>query len=255
MLLLNTPEHRAGAGEIALDWICQHLLSDSTPAWETVQVPQRTGGLYGGVGAEERRAVRRARLLESALELLGTEGWQATTVRAICSQAKLTPRYLYESFRDRDELLLALFDEIAQEGAAKVLAGVAAAPEEARAKSRAAIGAFVELLTDDPRKARVLFVEATGSEHLAARRFEALRMFARLVAGQARQFYETPDAEDSLVDVTALMLVGGLAEVLLSWLDGTLRVTREQLIDDCTDLFVATGESAVALVRARQAGR
>ena len=45
------------------------------------------------------------------------------------------------------------------------------------------------------------------------------------------------------------MLVGGLAEVLLSWLGGALHVTREQLIDDCTDLFVMMGEGAFARVK------
>jgi AcrR family transcriptional regulator len=210
--------------------------------------------IYGGVEASERIAARRARLLEAALESLGTDGWQAATVREICARAKLTPRYFYESFRDRDELLLALFDQIAQESAEAVLKGVASAPsDDPRAAARAAIGAFVSLLTDDPRKSRVLFVEAMGSEALTRRRFETLRVFAQLVAGQARAFYRTPDAVDPLVEESALLLVGGLAEILLAWLDGTLHVTQEQLIDDCTDLFVLTGEGTVRLVRGRSA--
>jgi AcrR family transcriptional regulator len=207
--------------------------------------------VYGGVGADERKSARRAKLLAAALELLGTEGWQATTVRAICGTARLTPRYFYESFPDRDAVLLAVFDELAQEGAAVVLAAVGKAPDDARAKSRAAIGAFVELVTDDPRKARVLFVEAMGSEALAQRRFETLRMFATLVAEQARQFYGVPGEADPLVEITALMLAGGLAETLLAWLDGTLQVTREQLIDDCSDLFEAMGRTALRLVQHR----
>jgi AcrR family transcriptional regulator len=208
-------------------------------------------GVYGGVGADERRSARRARLLEAALELLGTEGWQATTVRAICAKAKLTPRYFYESFADRDAVLLAVFDEIAQQSAAAVLSAVLAAPDDARAKSRAAIGAFVELVTDDRRKARVLFVEAMGSEALAARRFATLRMFAALVAEQAKQFYGVPEQNDPLVEVTALMLSGGLAETLLAWLHGTLQVSRAQLIDDCADLFEALGQATVRLVQNR----
>ena len=207
--------------------------------------------LYGGVDADERRATRRARLMAAALDLLGEGGWQATTVRAVCAQARLTPRYFYESFADRDELLLAVFDELVTEAAAHVLTAVASADHDARAKARAAIGAFVELVTDDPRKASVLFVEAIGSEPLTRRRFETVRMFAGLVAEQGREFYGIEGEGGSLVDTTALMLVGGLAETLLSWLDGNLRVTREQLIEDCTDLFVLTGEGARGLARAR----
>ena len=214
-------------------------------------MPRTSSGVYGGVDASERRSRRRAQLIEAALELLGTEGWQSATVRAICAQAKLTPRYFYESFRDRDELLLAVFDEIAQEGAQVAVVAVAAAGGDARAKAGAAIGAFVELVTDDPRKARVLFIEAMGSEALGKHRFETLRMFAALVADQARSFYGMDDASDPLVETTALMLVGGLAETLLAWLDGTIKITRQQLVADCADLFVATGEASVRLVRAR----
>jgi AcrR family transcriptional regulator len=201
-------------------------------------------GVYAGVGASERVAARRRRLLDAALELLGAEGWRATTVRAICAKARLTPRYFYESFTDRDELLLALFDELVAEAAAHVLQAVDGAEHEARAKARAAIGAFIELVTDDPRKARVLFIEAVGSERLALRRVETVRMFARLVGEQGREFYGIDGG--TLADTTALMLVGGLAETLLSWLGGALRVTREQLIEDCTELFVLMGEGAFA---------
>lgn len=204
-------------------------------------------GVYGGVVASERQAGRRVRLLEAALELLGTEGWQATTVRAICAKARLTPRYFYESFADLDELLVALFDQLVAEAAARVLEAVGRAEHDARAKARAAIGAFVELVTDDPRKARVLFMEAIGSEPLALRRFETVRMFAALVAQQGREFYEVEGG--TLADTTALMLVGGLAETLLSWLGGALRITREQLIDDCTELFVVMGEGAFGMLR------
>jgi AcrR family transcriptional regulator len=214
-------------------------------------VPRVSSGVYGGIDASERRSRRRAQLIEAGLDLLGTEGWQSATVRAICARAKLTPRYFYESFHDRDELLLAVFDEIAQEGALVAVKALAEAGDDARANARAAIGAFIELVTDDPRKARVLFVEAMGSEALAKHRFDTLRMFAKIVAEEARSFYGTPDASDPLVETTALMLVGGLAETLLAWIDGTLAITREQLVADCTDLFVATGEASVRLVRAR----
>jgi AcrR family transcriptional regulator len=170
-------------------------------------------------------------------------------VRGVCARAKLTPRYFYESFADRDALLLAVFDDTAQEAAAAVLEAVGSAQPDAGAKSRAAIGAFVDLLTDDPRKGRLLFAEAMDSEPLVRRRLDTMRVFAELVAAQARAFYGVPDS--SLLRTTSLMLVGGLAETLRSWLDGTLAVASERLIEDCADLFVAMGEGAVRLGRVR----
>ena len=207
--------------------------------------------VYGGVSAEDRRAKRREQLLDAGLELLGTEGWPGTTMTAVCAKAGLTERYFYESFADREALLIAVFDRIAAEAAGAVLAAVEASPREARARTHAAIGAFVGLMTDDPRKGRVAFAEAMGSAALMARRFEAIRTFATLLGDQAREFYGLPAGGNDMLDLTSFLLVGGLAEALVAWLGGELETSREQLIEDCTDLFVATGEAAVAIARAR----
>jgi AcrR family transcriptional regulator len=203
-------------------------------------------GVYGGVPAAERQATRRQQLLDAACDLLGSEGWQATTVRAVCRRAGLTPRYFYESFPDLDALVVAVFDRIVAELVQVVLDAVQEAPEEAQAKARAAIGGFVRHVTDDPRRARIVFSEALGSEALARRRFDTLHAFARLVAEQGRAFYGVR-GHARLANTTAYMLAGGLAELLLAWRDGTIDSTLEELIDDCAGLFVAAGEAAVGM--------
>jgi AcrR family transcriptional regulator len=206
---------------------------------------------YRGVPARDRTAARRDQLLAAGLELLGREGYSGTTVRGVCREAGLTPRYFYESFDDLEALLVAVFDQLISETTRDVLAAVEAAPRDAHEKSRAAIGTFVRNLTDDPRRARVAFVEALGSEPLMRRRLDTMRAFSDLLAAQARDFYRSPAESDTIVDLTASVLVGGMAELLIRWLNGSLDVTRGQLINDLTELFVATGESAAAIARSR----
>lgn len=210
---------------------------------------------YGGLTAEARAAARRERLLAAGLELLGGEGYAATTVRSVCARARLTPRYFYESFADLDALLVAVFDAVSAEAAETVVAAAGAsgggASADAGARARAAIGAFVALVAEDPRKARVLFAEALGSEPLARRRADTLRLFAGIVAAQGREFYGLATAAETLLQTTALTLTGGLAETIRAWLDGTLKVSAAQLVEDCAELFVATGEAAVSLARRR----
>lgn len=208
-------------------------------------------GVYAGVSAEDRRAERRARLLEAALHVVGTDGWQAAGVRAVCLRAGLTPRYFYESFANREALLVAVFDAVSEEAAARVLDAVVSAPEDAAAKSRAAVEAFVDMLEEDPRKATVMFVDAVGVEQLVRRRHEVLRMFARLIREQGQAFYGQPPGPDRLLDTTAFLLAGGLAELLLAWLDGELASTRAELVEDCAALLAATGEAAAAIARRR----
>jgi AcrR family transcriptional regulator len=194
---------------------------------------------YGGVSGAERKAERRARLIEAGLELLGRDGWNATTVRAVCAEAGLTERYFYESFDSRDRLLEAVFDRVASEAATAVLEAVESAPHDARAKSRAAIGSFVDLLNDDPRRARAMLIESIGNPVLERRRQEAIRDFAGLLAEQGRLFYGDAAVSEHDAELTALALVGALSELLVAWLDGRLELTRDRLVEHCVGLFVA----------------
>ncbi len=98
---------------------------------------------------------------------------------------------------------------------------------------------------------RVAFVEALGSERLMRRRLDTMRFYSQLLAAQASELYGASDEDDAIGDVAASLLVGGMAELLITWLDGNIDVSREQLIDDFTELFIATGESAVAIAKRR----
>src|SRR5438034_2398782 len=111
--------------------------------------------VYGGVSADERVEARRRRLMDAGLELIGTEGWSGTSVRAVCREAALTPRFFYESFADLDALAVAVFDDISVQATAAILEAVTDAPAEPAAQARAAIATFVDELTEDPRRARV----------------------------------------------------------------------------------------------------
>jgi AcrR family transcriptional regulator len=201
---------------------------------------------WRGVSAEDRRAERRAALIEAGLEVIGTQGWASTTVRGVCRQAGLTERYFYESFDDHEALLLAVYEHVLVQGIEQVLAGAATAPHDIRATARAGIAAAVEFLIDDPRKGRVLILEATANETLQHRRQEAVRAQAALLSEFAKDFFgeRPPDPLDA--NLTALALVGALSEVCAAYLDGAIEVSRERLIDHLTELLVASARVSTA---------
>jgi AcrR family transcriptional regulator len=215
----------------------------------------RTKRVYGGESADDRQAGRRERLLTAGLDLFGAASGATPTVRGVCAEAKLTARYFYESFDSLDDLQVAVFERVAGEAAQATLAALERAPEDARDRARAVIGAFVVNLTDDPRRARVAFEMATGNRELEARRAATVRMFSALTAQEAGAFYGAPESEDPdpLAAMTASLLIGGLAHLLIAWLDGGFAVEREQLIDDCAELFAATGARAAELAAERRA--
>src|SRR3954469_9251227 len=67
---------------------------------------------YRGIEAAERLNERRRRLVEAGLDLLGADNSETElTVRAVCKKAGLTARYFYESFADKDQFVVAVFDD------------------------------------------------------------------------------------------------------------------------------------------------
>lgn len=205
----------------------------------TGPVTRAATGIYRGTSAEQRREQRRRRLLDAALDIIGTRGWASTTVRGVCERAKVGPRFFYESFPDLDALAAAVHDEIIDIAVRSSLDALAAAPDGIAAKTRAAVTAILTSLIDDPRRARVAFAEAHGSETLMRRRAAAMRTIADVVADQERALLDPPPGSDTLVRAVSLMITGGAAELVLAWLDGGMDISREELIDLCVE-FVLT---------------
>ena len=181
-------------------------MSESAPA---------TGRRYGGQDATERRATRRARFLEAGLELFGTKGYAATSVRAICAEARLTERYFYEAVRDREELLAIVYDELVDQVQTATFDAVNEAGGELKAQITAGLGTFVGALAEDPRKARVILIEVVGaSPRLEARRHQVIHEFAEFIADLGRR--HAPETDRGRLGMTAVALVGGVNELLVA---------------------------------------
>jgi AcrR family transcriptional regulator len=204
-----------------------------------------------GLPAEDRRAQRRTLLLDAAFELLGTEGWAGTTVRAVCHEARLNPRYFYESFDDLDALLVAVYDRLVEQLRVAVLDAVASAGDDPRAQVRASLECLLAFVDDDPRRGRVLYVEALGNERLNRRRIETGHALVKLVEEAGVERHGRPRRGERIGRITAAILVGGAAELVVAWLDGRIDVSRRQLVDDATELFLALGDTAATLAARR----
>src|SRR5689334_22657752 len=124
----------------------------------------RAGGRrWAGTSLADRKSERRRVLIKAGFELLSTEGWSATTVRAVIERAGLNPRYFYESFSDLDEFVVAVYDQIVGELRDVVVAALAASAPDPEAQLRAVVRATVEFVDEDRRRGRVLYVEGLGN--------------------------------------------------------------------------------------------
>jgi AcrR family transcriptional regulator len=222
-----------------------------------VYPPEAQKRKYAGATADERRAERRGRLVAAGTALLGADPDEGVslTVRGACSEAGLTPRYFYESFGSVDELGTAVFEAVVEGAAQAVAEALAEAEADTTSRSRATVEAFVSFAIDDPRRARILFVEGAASDLLRDQRAAALRAFAELAAAQGRDLYGEVPGSDHLVETASFLIAGGMAELLLAFVRGELSSSREELIEDAVALLGAIGEGAAQIASSRTTAR
>nr|WP_198428871.1 TetR/AcrR family transcriptional regulator [Nocardia bovistercoris] len=171
-------------------------------------------------------------MLEAALNLIGESGAAGVTMRAVCRRANLTDRYFYESFTSRDELLDVLYRQVAAEFLEPMTA-FADADEPSR--DRALATTLVDKVLEDPRKSRLFLVEPYSSTGLGATTIAVMPAFTRLIQDHLFAGIEDPVRRR----LAAVTMASGNAGMFSAWLSGSLRATRDQIVDHCVATLTA----------------
>ena len=206
------------------------------------------GRPWRGLSPQERRDARRRRLLDAALELFGTVGYRATSLTALCARAGVSPRHFYELYAGREQVIADLYDEIVVEMARRVRQAHDAAPLTVEARIAAGLRAALEHQTEDPRRARVLQVEATGvSPWLEQHRRTVVTMFAEATEEQYRLLVADGQLVDRPFGQVATALVGAFDELLVAWLLAEPRTPPADLLPVAAEVFQAVFEGRAVL--------
>lgn len=171
---------------------------------------------YGGVLPEERQRLRRAKLIEGAIEVFGTKGFHGATVREVCVAAHLTERYFYESFKTLAELFLAAYSELREQLMSLTLAALEQLPSSADplALLAPAMRVFLVFIRDDPRRGRIMLVDSLAvSDEVAAmsgataRDYSALlqQSLTRLLSPEQMQVISLPLLADGMIGLNVLL--------------------------------------------------
>jgi AcrR family transcriptional regulator len=155
------------------------------------------------VSADERRTERRQRLVTACLDLVGEGGVSTVTAQAVAERAGLTRRYFYESFADRDAVLVEALDGMFSTLGGDIRTALRTAGDAPLDRARATIQLLIATM-DDPRVAR-LYVEAPGHPALQVRREQAIRSYTRLLAEEVLGL----GRDDPRTELAALILVAG----------------------------------------------
>jgi len=198
--------------------------------------------MYGGVDAISRKEDRRKRLIEAGLEAFGTEGYARTTIKAICGLAGLTERYFYESFKSKEELLIAVYREISNEmwqDSVAILENRSLSPLET---SRQALREFYGYFQRDPRKAQIHFFEILGVSRAVDIEFqEGNKLLAEMLKLFVIRMFPNLTKERLDKSKVPTGLTGSMVMICAEWVLDGFHPPLEDIIKDTMDFFLAMG--------------
>jgi AcrR family transcriptional regulator/DNA-binding MarR family transcriptional regulator len=182
--------------------------------------PARGGTLNGlttvvpGAGALGRvrvSEIQRARMVGAMVEQVAERGVANVTVAHIVARSGVSRRTFYEIFGDREDCLLAAFDDAIERFAARVTPAYER-EERWREKTRAALVALLELLDAEPEMGRLVIVEMLGAGAKALERRRLVLVHVVAVVDGGRE--EVKGGGEDPPPLTAEGVVGAVLSVL-----------------------------------------
>ncbi len=172
---------------------------------------QTTERRWRGRGADERKAERRALLMAAAVKVYSERGFRHSSVKAVCDEAGLTERYFYESFTNREEMLVAVASASLEQMVSELQAKCAAVSPDKRLQT--ILFHYYGMLREQPAHARAFLVEIRGISPIVDAYLEtATERFAELVVNSPLSRLSRSDR------MMAIGAVGAIVHIALDWI-------------------------------------
>lgn len=184
------------------------MTASSPTGWKAEPLPRGRHKLP----AEEVRASQRDRLLRAMEQLVGAQGYEATSVPQVTAAARVSSNAFYKLFPDKAACFIALCERQGDELLAALAApGVPADPEGALAALDAGLETYLRWWTDRPAMARAYFLELpkAGTRALEERdrQYDRFAALVREISEQARAVYpDAPPLRDVAVRATSIVV-------------------------------------------------
>jgi AcrR family transcriptional regulator len=161
----------------------------------------------------ERSTATRRRILDAARSLFATKGWAGTSVDEVVRTAEVTKGALYHHFRDKTDLLRAVYEEQEQASVERLL-GLAGSVTDPLDQLRAGSRAFLDACLD-PTFRRIALVEAPAGLGWEEWREIDARYGFGLLRGAVEAAMDAGRMRRMPVDQVAHLLLAALSEAAL----------------------------------------
>ncbi|OTG85050.1 TetR/AcrR family transcriptional regulator [Acinetobacter sp. ANC 4648] len=196
---------------------------------------------FKGMSLSERKLARRQKLIEAGIEAYGTHGFFSVTVKDICNEAKLTERYFYESFKKSEELFQTIFLQLIESLQQNVMQAVMQAAPDPQNMIDAGLSALFSMLKNDPRMARIIYIDAMLVQelHNHATIHETMSRFDRMIHAFVMLMMPHINLNEKQVSLIATGLNGYVTQIAIRWVMGGFRLSFDEVLHSCKIVFAS----------------
>lgn len=196
--------------------------------------PTKASRQFKGLALEERQKIRREKLIDAGLQTYGTLGFFSVTIKDICKEAKLTERYFYESFKRSEELFQAVYLELINDLQQRVVKSVTENLPSHEKMIDAGLTTLFTFLKDDPRIARILFIDAVLVHELHGKTIhESISLFDKTISEFLTLLLPQKPLNKSQTIFIASGLNGYVSQVAMRWVTSDFKYPIEDVLAAC----------------------
>lgn len=196
---------------------------------------------FKGLSLSERKQMRREKLIEAGIETYGTHGFFAVTVKDICNEAKLTERYFYESFKKSEQLFQTIFLKLIDELQHNVMQAIMQASSDPHKMIDAGLRALLTTLKDNPRMARIIYIDAMLVQelHNQATIHETMTRFDRMIQAFVMLMMPQINRSEREISLVATGLNGYVTQIAICWVVSGFKQSFEEVLTSSRIVFIS----------------
>ena len=196
---------------------------------------------FKGLSMAERQQARREKLIEAGIQAYGTHGFFSVTVKDICTEAKLTERYFYESFKKSEHLFQTIFLKLIDELQQNVMQAMMQASSDPKKMIEAGLTALLTTLRDNPRMARIIYIDAMLVQelHNQATIHETMGRFDRMIQAFVMLMMPNLSRSEQEISLVSTGLNGYVTQIAIRWVMSGFKQSLEEILSSCSLVFFA----------------
>ena len=188
---------------------------------------------------KSRESEKKRKILNSAIKIFGDKGFQNATIAEIAKEAGIGDATIYEYFKNKEDILLAIPVEITKELIPQIhdhMMGIKGALN----KLRKFIWWWLNYVEKNPGYGSIVLLELkTSKTYVSTEAYQAARNFYQILLDIIQEGQEEGTIKKEInIYLARSLCVGAMEHIIIRWLLKDRRYSLIQYADELADLLI-----------------